>query len=159
MASTLLLKAGGVSAYAGCGFTLADFNSLASGSWIKSDSDFDNTSNLDTWAEVSFEFTMGGTTATGAYVAFWALPQNTTTSVYADDQGEGSTLPAARYLVAATGVKVGVTSGNKIYGTFPGFRLERGIYRFGLSQHTGVALNSSAAADVDLRTTNFNLNG
>jgi hypothetical protein len=54
---------------------------------------------------------------------------------------------------------VGITNGNKIYGTFPKFLLRRGAGKFGVSNHCGVALNSSAAAQVDLRTENINLNG
>jgi hypothetical protein len=159
MASVLKLVAGGVSSYTDPSFTEADFNSLASGSWIRSDADWDNSTNLDVALECSFEFTMGGTTASGAYLAFWALPLARTSAIYGDDQGEGSTLPSLRYLAATTGVKVGITSGNKIYGTFPRIYIERGIYRFGISQHTGVSFNSSAAAAVEVRTTNYNLNG
>lgn len=159
MAATTKLIAGGVASYTGCGFTLADFNSLPNGSWIRSDSDFDNTTNLDLLAGISFEFTVGGTTTAGAYMALWALPLNRTASIYGDNQAEGSTLPGDTYLAATCRVAVGVPSGNKIYGTFHRWLLDRGIYRLGVSNHCGVALNSSAAAQVDLRTSNFNLNG
>jgi hypothetical protein len=159
MASVTKLIAGGVSAYTDPSFTEADFNSLANGSWITADADFDNSSNLDVLAEVSFEFTVGGTTTAGAYMGLWFRPLNRTASTYGDNIAEGSTLPASTYFVGACGVAVGITSGNKIYGTFPMFLLRRGLGRFGISNHCGVALHSSAAAAIEIRTTNLNLNG
>lgn len=160
MANITKLAVGGVSSWTSLGFTAADFNSLANGSFVLASSAVDNSSNLDVWAEASFIATVGGTTTAGAYLALWGLPLNRDGTTYGDTIGTGSTLPAANYLLATCGVKVGVTSGNTIVGIFPRFMLPtRRTFKFGLSQHTGVAFNSTASVTAEFQTTNINLNG
>lgn len=142
------------------GFTAADFDSLANGSFVLASSAIDNSSNLDLWAEASFIATVGGTTAAGAFFALWGLPLNRDGSTYGDTIGTGATLPSVSYLLQSCGVKVGVTSGNTVVGAFPIFRLPtRRTFKFGLSQHTGVALNATASVTAEFQTTNINLNG
>lgn len=159
MASVAKFVAGGVSAYSSCGFTASDFNSLANGSFVLASSTTDNGTNLDLLAEVSFIATVGGTTTAGAYLALWIMPQNRDGSTYGDTIGNGSTLPAATYFAGSAGVKVGVTSGNTIVGTFPRILLPRGVFKFGISNHVGVAFNATASVTAEFRTTNLNLNG
>jgi hypothetical protein len=159
MANVTKLIAGGVSAYTTCGFTSSDFNSLANGSFVISDSVLVNGSNLDLLAEVSFIVTVGGTTTAGAYLALWVMPENRDGTTYGDTIADGSVLPAATYFAGACGVKVGVTSGNTIVGTFPRLLLPRDDFKLGLSNHVGVALNATPALTCEYRTTNFNLNG
>lgn len=159
MASVAKLIAGGVSAYTTCGFTAADFNSLANGSFVLASSTVTNATNLDLLAEASFIATLGGTSTAGCYFALWALPENRDGTTYGDTIGNGTVLPAGTYFMGASGVKVGVVSGATVVGTFPRFLLPRGVFKFGLSQHTGVALNATASVTCEYRTTNFNLNG
>ncbi len=159
MASIAKFIAGGVSAYTTCGFTSADFNSLANGSFVISDSVLANGTNLDLLAEVSFIVTVGGTTTAGCYMGLWVMPENRDGSTYGDTITDGATLPASTYFAGACGVKVGVTSGNTIVGTFPRILLPRDDFKFGLSNHTGVALNATPALTCEYRTINFNLNG
>lgn len=159
MANVAKQIAGGVSAYTGCGFTAADFNSLANGSFVIADTETANGSNLDLLSEVSFIATVGGTTVAGGYFALWVLPENRDASTYGDAAADGSTLPGGNYLAATCGIKSGITSGNTVVGTFPRFLLPRGDFKFGLSNHCGVALNSTASVTIEHRTTNLNLNG
>jgi len=159
MANTAKLVAGGVSAYSDCGFTAADFNSLANGSFVIADTVKANGTNLDLIGEVSFIATVGGTTTAGGYFALWIMPENRDTSTYGDAITDGSTLPSSSYLVATVGIKAGVTSGNTVVGTFPRFLMPRDDFKFGLSNHCGVALNSTASVTCEYRTMNYNLNG
>jgi hypothetical protein len=66
--SSIKLIAGGVASYASAGFTLTDFNSRANGSFVLGTTTIDNSTNLDLDAEISGQFTVGGTT-TAAH--FW----------------------------------------------------------------------------------------
>lgn len=160
MASILKLTAGGVNTWTALGFTGSDFNSLANGSFVLASSAIDNSSNLDLFAEASFIATVGGTTTAGAYLALWALPLNRDGTTYGDTIGNGSTLPSANYLLATCGVKVGVTSGNTIVGIFPVFVMPtRRTFKFGISQHVGVAFHATASVTAEFQTTNLNLNG
>jgi hypothetical protein len=160
MSSILKLTPGGVSSWTALGFTGSDFNSLANGSFVLASTAIDNSSNLDLFADASFIATVGGTTTAGAYLALWGLPLNRDGSTYGDTIGNGSTLPASSYLLSTCGVKVGVTSGNTIVGTFQRFALpNRRTFKFGISQHVGVAFHSTASVTAEFQTTNLNLNG
>lgn len=159
MASTAKLVAGGVSAYTTCGFTATDFNSLANGSFVIGDSVIANGTNLDLIGEVSFIATVGGTTTAGGYFSLWGMVENRDGSTYGDAITDGATLPSSSYLLATVGIKVGITSGNTIVGTFPRFLMPRDDFKFGLSNHSGVALNATASVTCEYRTFNFNLNG
>lgn len=160
MANTLKLAAGGVSTWTAMGFTASDFNSLANGSFVLASTAIDNSANFDLFAEASFIATMGGTTTSGAYVALWGVPLNRDGTTYGDSIGNGTTLPSGNYLLATCGVKVGVTSGQTIVGIFQPFAMPtRRSFKFGFSQHTGVAFNATASFTAEFQTTNLNLNG
>ncbi len=162
MANIAKFAVGGVSAYTSCNFQASDTNSLANGSFAIATSgtpQIDFSTNLDLLAEISGVITVGGTTVTGAYLAFYLLPLNQDGTTYADGQGAGATLPAASYLVTSVGVKAGVTTGNTITFTTPRFLLPRGTAKFAIANGTGVAFNSSSAPTISYRTTNLNLNG
>lgn len=157
MASTAKLIAG--QAFASAGFTASDFNSLANGSFVLASTAIDNSSNLDMEAEFSGQFEVGGTTTAAHYLMLWLLPINRDASTYGDATASGTNLPGSQYLVATGGVKVGITSGNAVFFTFRHIRLPRGLFKWGLSQHLGAALDATAAAQAEFLTTNINLNG
>jgi hypothetical protein len=162
------LAAGGTSAwvagngqgltYGTSGFTLTDFNSLASGSVVVASSAITQTTALDLYADVSFVLTVGGTTTATSYMTLYILPLNQDGTTYGDGVANGSTLPVATYQASTVGVKSGVTSGNTITGTFRGVVLPPGNWKFAVSNNLGVALNATAAAAMSYRTYNENLN-
>lgn len=153
--STIKLVAGGVSSYTSAGFTASDFDSLANGSFVVASSGIDNTTNLDLWAEVSGEMQVGGTTTSTSYLGLWLLPRNRDGSTYGDGTPNGANLPGSHYWVANAGVRIGITAGNAVYFTFPRVLLPRGFWKWGISNHTGAALDSTAAASVEFWTTNL----
>lgn len=153
--ATIKLLAGGVSAYTDAGFTAADFNSLANGSFVVASTGIDNTTNRDLWAEVSGQLEVGGTTTATSYLALWLLPRNRDGSTYGDATPNGSNLPGSHMWVANAGVRIGITSGNAVFFTFRPVLLPRGFFKWGISNHTGAALDSTAAATVEFWTTNL----
>lgn len=153
--ATIKLLAGGVSAFTSAGFTATDFNSLANGSFVVGSSNIDNSANLDLWAEVSGQMEVGGTTTSTSYFALWLLPRNRDGSTIGDGTPNGSNLPGSHMWVANAGVRIGITSGNAVFFTFPRVLLPRGVFRWGISNHTGAALDSTAAATVEFSTTNL----
>ena len=60
--------------------------------------------------------------------------------------------------MSSVGVKTGVTSGNTVTGTFRGIVLPPGNFKFAIVNNTTVALNATAAATVEYRSYNENLN-
>jgi len=144
--------------YTSAGFTAADFNSLANGSVVVASSAVTNGTALDQYADVSFIFTMGGTTTATSIFTLYVLPLNRDASTYGDGVANGSTAPVAGYFVSSVGVKTGVTSGNTVTGTFRGIVLPPGNFKFAIVNNTTVALNATAAATVEYRSYNENLN-
>jgi hypothetical protein len=153
--SSIKLIAGGVASYASAGFTLTDFNSRANGSFVLGTTTIDNSTNLDLDAEISGQFTVGGTTTAAHFLALWLLKLNRDGTTWGCGTGTGTALPAANQWMATASVRVGVTSGSAVTFDFPLIRLPRGTFRLGISQHLGAALNASAAAQVEFRTTNL----
>lgn len=156
MASIINLVAG--EAYASAGFTASDFNSLANGSFVVASTAIDNSSNLDLLADFSGQFEVGGTTAASSYLLLWLLPRNRDASTYGDNTVNGTNLPGSQYCVASGGVRIGITSGNLVYFTFSNILLPRGLFKWGISQHMGAALDSTANFAGEFQTTNFNTN-
>lgn len=144
--------------YGSAGFTVANFNSLASGSVVVASSAITNTSALDIYADVSYSLTVGGTTTGTSYVALYLLPLNQDGTTYGDATANGATAPTAAYLVSTSTALSGVTSGNAIVGTFRGIILPPGNFKFAVVNQLGVALNAAAAATVSYRTYVENLN-
>lgn len=157
MTATTKLIAG--QAFASAGFTAADFNNLANGSFVLASTAIDNSTNLDIWAEFSGQFEVGGTTTAAHYLLLWLLPRNRDATTYGDGTPNGTNLPGAQYQVASGGVRVGITSGNAVFFTFRPILLPRGLFKWGLSQHLGAALDATAAMQGEFLTTNINLNG
>jgi hypothetical protein len=151
----ITLAAGAVASFATAGFTLTDFNSRANGSFVLATTTIDNTANLDLMAELSGQFTVGGTTAATHWLALWILERNRDATTFGCGTPTGTALPAAHQWVASAGVRAGITSGSAVFFTFPRIFMPRGLFRFGISQHLGAALNASAAAQVEFRTTTF----
>jgi hypothetical protein len=159
MPNIVLLSAGGVASYASAGFTLTDFNNRTNGGFVLGTTTIDNSTNLDLMAEVSGQFTVGGTTTAAHWLALWLLKLNRDGATWGCGTGTGTALPAAHQWMANAMVRAGVTSGGIVTFDFPPILLPRATFRFGISQHLGAALNASAAAQVMFRTTNFNTNG
>jgi hypothetical protein len=141
------------------GFTATDFNSRANGSVVVATTTLDNDSGLDLEAEVSFSFEVGGTTTAASRFDLYILPLNRDGTTLGDGVATGATLPAGTYWVASCLVRTGVTSGNAVVGTFPRVPLPAADFRFAIANVTGAALDSTAAAAVEYRTVNRNLNG
>jgi len=133
--------------YTNVGFTLTDFNSLANGSCVIAGTTQTNGTSLDLEALISFQFTMGGTTTTGAAIDIYLLPLNRDGSTFGDNTASGSTLPVG-LLWDSVPVKVGITSGNVIYGTSRVRRLPFRDFRWGIGNLTGAAFNATSAAQV-----------
>lgn len=140
------------------GFTAANFNSLANGSVVVASTALVNGTNLDLYADVSFVTTVGGTTTASSYYALYLLPLNQDGTTYGDNVANGSAAPAAGYQVSAVGVLSGVASGSTVVGTFRGIVLPPGSYKFAIVNNLGIALSATAAATVNYRTYNENLN-
>lgn len=145
-------------AYATCGFTASDFNSLATGSVVVAASAITNSSNLDMLADVSFVVTMGGTTTAASRFDVYLLPLNQDGSTYGDGVATGSTAPVFTYYVGSMGVKSGVTSGNTVTGTLRAVPLPPGDFKWALLNNTTVALNATASITAKYRAYNENLN-
>lgn len=144
--------------YGTSGFTLTDFNSLANGSVVVASSAITNSSSLDQYADVSFVFTVGGTTTALSFFSLYILPLNQDGSTYGDGIANGSTAPAASYQVGAVNVKSGVTSGNTVTGTFRSVVLPPTNFKFAVVNNSAVTLNATAAAAVSYITYDENLN-
>ena len=157
MADIIKLSAG--QALASAGFTASDFDSLANNSFVLATTAIDNSTNLDLIAELSGQVEVGGTTTATSYFGLWLLPRNRDGSTYGDGTATGATLPNTGFLVTQIGPKVGVTSGNAGIYTFPPVVLRRGLFKWGLSNHNGAALDSTANATWEFWTTNYNTNG
>ena len=160
MASIAKLAYGATgSTWTSAGFTASDFNSRANGSVVVAATAIDQDTNLDLDMEVSFSFEVGGTTTTASRFDLYILPLNQDASTYGDGAATGTTIPAGTYWVTSCLVKTGVTSGNAVTGTFPRVQLPAADFKLAIVNSTGAALDSSAAAAVQYRTVNRNLNG
>lgn len=165
MADKIRFVAGGSSSiftgltWATCGFTLTDFNSLASGSCVVASTGFDNATDQDLLIDLSFSFVVGGTTLTSSIIAAYLLPLNQDGSTYGDGTATGSALPAVGYHQGQIAPKVGVTSGNAITGTIQRILLPPGAGKLAIGSVLGVALNSSASAAVKARVYTYTTNG
>jgi hypothetical protein len=160
MTNLTILAAGGASAYADCGFTLTDFNSMPNGNCVVAATEVSNATNLDPYGEISFSFFNGATTTTAAsrFDLYW-LPENQDATTYGDNPSTGSTLPGSSYRVATAMIRAGITSGQAIVGTFKPFEMTRGDGKFAIANRTGGALNAAAGAAVKYRGTRINTNG
>jgi len=147
------------STWTSAGFTASDFNSRANGSVVVATTALDNDSGLDLEAEVSFSIEVGGTMTATSYFSLYILPLNQDGSTYGDAAATGTTPPATSYWVTNASLKPGVTSGNAVVGTFPRVALPAADFKFAIVNNSGSALDSSAAAVVNYRTVNRNLNG
>ena len=160
MASIAKLSYGATSTtWTDAGFTASDFNSRADGSVVVAATALDNDSGLDLEIEVSFTFEVGGTTTATSYFALYILPLDQGGTIYGDDAATGTTIPASSYWVTSSGVKTGITSGSKVYGTFPRVPLPAADFKLAIVNKMGAALDATAAATVKYRTVNRNLNG
>lgn len=140
-------------------FTAGDLNSLASGGAALGTAAIANGTNLDQMMDVSFVVTVGGTTTAGSYLTLFLLPLNQDGSTYGDGYASStSTQPSAGYGVGSIGVKVGVTSGSTVTGTFALINLPPGDCKLAFGNNLQVALSSTAALTLKYRTYNTNLN-
>lgn len=146
-------------AWSAAAFTAGDLNSLASGGGALSTTVIANGTNLDLYADASFVITVGGTTVAGSYFALYLLPLNQDGSTYGDGYASSTTvLPVATYQAGSALVKVGVTSGNTVTGTFRGIILPPGSFKFAFGNLLTVALSATAALTLSYRSYNENLN-
>lgn len=161
MANIIRPVAGAVANYTSCGFTAANFNSLANGSWVlmPTTAAIDNTVNLDDYMDVSFSLVVGGTTTTGSFFSLYLLPLNQDNTTYGDGSFTGSGVAGASYWMTNAFTQAGITSGNALVGTFPTIWLPRKKFILGIQNNLSVALNAAAAAAVQYNTTNINANG
>ncbi len=161
MANIIRPIAGAVANYTSCGFTAANFNSLANLSFVvmPTTAAIDNTTNLDDYMDVSFSLVTGGTTGTVSFFSLYLFPLNQDATTYGDNTPTGSILPAPSYWLTNAFAKSGVTSGTALVGTFPTVWLPRKKFILGIVNNLGVALNAAAAAAVQYNTTNINGNG
>lgn len=143
--------------FTNCGFTLTDFNSRANNGFVLGTTTQTNATSLDLEAIVSFEFKVGGTSIAGACVLIFLMPLNRDGSTFGDATATGSALPNG-YLWDVVPVPVGITSGNLVRGTSRARRLPFRDFRWGIGNGTGVALHSTADAQVQAISGVLNLN-
>src|SRR5215475_14109204 len=117
------------------GFTVANFNSLASGSVVVATTAIANATPLDLYADVSYVLTVGGTTTATSYMALYILPLNQDASTYGDGTPTGTAAPAAAYMAGSAGVRSGIASGATITGIFRGVVLPPGNFLFALTNN------------------------
>lgn len=143
------------------GFTATDFNSRANGSVVVAATEISNdneTTEGDLFLIVSFECEVGGTTTAASRFDLYVLTEGHG-GIYGDNVATGTTLPGYTYLVAQAAVLSGVTSGNKVYGTFSPVPMPLGDFKLAIANQTGAALDATAAAVVQYRTVLLNTNG
>ena len=150
------------SAWTSISFTAGDLNSLASGGGALGSTVISNSSGLDTNIDFSFLVTVGGTTVAGSFITVFLLPLNEDGSHYGDDYASSTTTqPSVGYAFGSIGVKVGITTGNVVYGTMTGNAyptIAPGDYKVAFGNNLTIALNSTAALTLKYRTYEFNLN-
>lgn len=148
-------------AWQSAGFTAANFNSLANGSFVLAASAVAQSSNLDDYLDLSFSLVVGGTTTAASFLSLYLLPLNQDGTTYGDATATGSTPPGASYWMTNAFPAVGITSGNAIVGSFPRVFIGdlASDFKLGIVNNLGVALNASAAAAVKYLTINTNGNG
>lgn len=143
------------SGWTDAGFIQSSFDSGANGTFWQAASY--QTGSLDLMGEFWFKAYVGGTVTSGAYFALW-IQEELPDGSYGDGVTNGTGLPSANYLVATSGVKAGITSGSAIYGKFKNYPIPIDNYKYGISQHSGIALNSVSSMTCQYRTKNYNLN-
>lgn len=144
------------SAWTDAGFIQSSFNSGANGTfWLAASK---QVGSLDLWAEVYVKAYVGGTVSSGGYFAVWVMPELPDGN-FGDGVTNGTGLPNGTLFVDNIGVKAGVTSGSAVYGMTHIFPIPIDGYKFGVSQHLGIALNATSSVSVLYRTRNLNLNG
>jgi hypothetical protein len=148
------------------GFTSSDitaFNALGSGATVVASNAIANSTNLDLLGEVSFSFVINASNGTfpGSYVSVYLLPLNSDGTTYGDNVVSGGATSAAigsSYWVANISVRGNIAAGGTAVGISRPFSLPRGDFKLALFNGTGNALNATAAAVVQFRSTNENLN-
>lgn len=142
------------------GFTASNFNSLAAGSCVAS-AQVTNATALDLYADLSFTFTVGGTTVANSYVALSLCMLNQDGTTYGDGisaNAATATPPVGTYQVSSCAIRSGQASGVAVYGNFRNVLLPPGAFIWVITNQTTVALNAAAAAAVQMRTYDENLN-
>ena len=157
-ATTRWVAGSGGLTYADAGFTLASFNSLASGSGVVAGTAYANGTNLDQYGQVSGSFVPGATTVAGGYLSLYLLALNANGTTYGDGTASGATAPSSTWWVANCQVNAGITTSGVIYFDFGPVVLPPGNFVWAIWNNLGVALNAAAAAIVDHRFFDVNLN-
>lgn len=144
-------------------FAPGDLTSLVdSKSVLSSAAAITNGTNLDIYADVSVEITVGSATPrAGAYIGIWLAPLQNDGTIYGDGQlvaGTAATYvppwsPAAIIPIQST------NASTTIIGQANGIILPPGSFNFILYNFTNVTLSSTAANNTcKFRTYNINLN-
>jgi hypothetical protein len=153
---TRLIGGSLASTWTSAGFTATDFNNLANGSGVLSTTPLNNT-NGDLTGEVSFSMLSSIAIAPNSRLDLYLLALNQDGTTYGDGTPTGSTVPSWNYWVATAGMRA---VGSTATGRLPiGQDLPNGNFKLWLQVTLGSALAGSAAASVQIRTTNINLNG
>ncbi len=150
-----------VGSFASAGFTASNFNSLAAGSGVLASSAIANSTanEVHERANISFSFVVGGTTVAGDFIAFYALPLNQDGTTYGDGYASGASSPSSAYFVASVPVLVGVTSGLAVTGSTDPVTIPACNFKLVVVNNMAVAMNSAAAAAVQLQFVDINNNG
>ena len=141
----------------------SDLASLASGSTVLSSvADIANATNLDMYAMVGVEMTVGSTTpAAGSYLALYLQILNEDGTTYGTgEMTSGSTITRApaQGLVGTIGLETAAAT-TLFAGVIPKIELPPASFRFALYNASGVALSATAGnCVVKYQTYNLNLN-
>lgn len=132
--------------------TASVLDSIVNGNAIRSDTEIDNSSALDIFAD--FSIVLGSITAAAPnYVAIYIYPLNSDGSTYGDGRFNASAAgpPPSQYLVGTFGFPTGAAA---ITGTVLGVVIPPGKWKMVLYNQTGATLAGSGANSLKYRTYN-----
>ena len=164
MANVIRPIAGTVSSWTSCGFTATDFNNLGSTNFVAvmpTAAAIAQSTNLDSFIEVSFQLTNSATSTTASmYLSLYLFPLNQDGTTYGDGTATGANLPGISYWMTNANPKIGVGAA-AFNGSFPRVFIGDLVDNFilGIAAAGGIILNAAAAATVKYRTINTNANG
>jgi hypothetical protein len=141
----------------------SDLASLASGSTVLSSvADIANGTNLDMYAMVGVELTVGSTTpAAGSYIGIYLMPLNEDGSTYGTgEMSSGGTISRAPATGLVGTIALETAGATTLFaGVIPKIELPPCSFRFALYNSSGVSLSATAGnCVVKYQTYNINLN-
>jgi hypothetical protein len=155
--------AGTISTWTALAFTAGDLNSCSSTGAALSTTIVAQSTNLDSFLQVSFVMNASAAPSTAHFLALYLLPKNQDGTTYGDGYVSSKTnQPGISYWVTnASPNTSGITTPFTMNGSFPrvfiGDLLED--FEIAIAPGGGLTLNATASATVKYKTLNTNANG